>query len=102
MPRAARVRRAPNQEPVSLATNIPILDVVAAIDTIEPVATSDTYLDLYYCDPILTSTNNDAYSTPTPLISKEDLLINNVDADADKGYIYPPPLIPSRYIPLFI
>ena len=66
MPRAARVRRAPNREPASLAAAIPTSDVVEAIDTVDPV------------DPVvavaahidLARTNNDAYSTPTPLISK--------------------------------
>ena len=90
MPQATRVRRAPNREPVSLAAAIPTLDVVAAIDTVEPVVAGDACID-----PALTFTSDDAYSTPTPPISKEDPLFNDVDTDADEGYIYPPPPIPS-------
>jgi hypothetical protein len=87
MPRAARVRRAPNREPVSLAAAIPISNVVEAIDTVDPVAAVDAHID-----PALT--NDDPYSTPTPPISKEYPLPN----DADNEYIYPLPPIPSREI----
>jgi len=89
MPRAAQVRRAPNREPASLAAAVTILDVVEAIDTVDPVAAVDPHIDLAL-------TNDDAYSTPTPPISKEYPLPN----DANDGYIYPlPPIPPSPLIP---
>jgi Myb/SANT-like DNA-binding protein len=86
MPRAARVRRAPNREPVSLAAAIPISDVVEAVD---PVAAVDAHID-----PALM--NDNLYSAPTPLISKEYPPFN----DANDEYIYPlPPIPPSPPIP---
>ena len=88
MPRTAQVRRAPNWKPVSLAAAIPILDV-AAIDT-EPIAVSDANID-----PALSFTNDNTYSTPP--ISREDPIFNDDDtnANADEGYIYPPPPSPT-------